>query len=142
MGGRLRALPVVLVPRLAARISKPGVRYLGASACKVGAYTYRARSQSAPGLLSKGTRSTSDSDARRLLTFGFLTTEANADVAAFHDKAMPVILTKPEEWDAWLSDKPWTEVAHLQRKLPNGALKIVARGTKEDPAGAQAGSLI
>jgi putative SOS response-associated peptidase YedK len=34
--------------------------------------------------------------------FGFLTTEANAIVAPIHPKAMPVILTKPEEADQWL----------------------------------------
>jgi putative SOS response-associated peptidase YedK len=70
--------------------------------------------------------------------FGFLTTDANDDVGAFHDKAMPVILTEREEIDAWMSDAPWPEVAHLQRPLQNGALKIVARGGKSDPAGAPA----
>jgi type IV secretion system protein VirD4 len=34
---------------------------------RLGAYTYKARSQSAPTLLSKGTRSTNESDQRRLL---------------------------------------------------------------------------
>jgi putative SOS response-associated peptidase YedK len=34
--------------------------------------------------------------------FGFLTTEANAVVAAIHSKAMPVILTTTEEFDLWL----------------------------------------
>src|SRR6478752_3176345 len=34
--------------------------------------------------------------------FGFLTTEANAVVAPIHPKAMPVILTTPEEVDLWL----------------------------------------
>ena len=34
--------------------------------------------------------------------FGYLTTEANAIVAPIHPKAMPVILTKPEEVDQWL----------------------------------------
>lgn len=66
--------------------------------------------------------------------FGFLTTEANDDVGAFHSKAMPVILTEPSEWDAWLSPAPWSEVRHLQRKLPNGALRVVAEGVKEDEA--------
>ena len=30
-----------------------------------------------------------------------LTTDATAEVAVVHDKAMPVILTSPEEWDLW-----------------------------------------
>ncbi|CAA2962500.1 Hypothetical predicted protein [Olea europaea subsp. europaea] len=64
--------------------------------------------------------------------FGFLTTEANAEVRAHHDKAMPVILTTEQERDLWLSDAAWPEVAHLQRPLPDGALKIVATGVKRD----------
>lgn len=65
--------------------------------------------------------------------FGFLTTAANAEVAAVHDKAMPVILTDPADWDLWLSDAAWPDVQHLQRPLPDGTLQIVARGVKEDP---------
>lgn len=68
--------------------------------------------------------------------FGFLTTEANAEVATYHDKAMPVILTREEEWDLWLGDAPWNEVAHLQRPLPDGPLKVVNQGVRyDDPEG-------
>ncbi len=63
--------------------------------------------------------------------FGFLTTEPNAEVGAVHPKAMPVILTEPEEIERWLT-APWPEAAHLQRPLPDGALRIVARGDKKD----------
>lgn len=66
--------------------------------------------------------------------FGFLTTEANAEVGAVHDKAMPVILTDPADWDLWTSEAPWNEVKHLQRPLPDGALTVVVRGVKEDEA--------
>ena len=39
--------------------------------------------------------------------FGFLTTEPNAVVAPIHPKAMPVILTTPDEIDLWLlADAP------------------------------------
>lgn len=63
--------------------------------------------------------------------FGFLTTEPNDVVGAIHPKAMPVILTTPEEIEAWPTAAP-EEALKLQRPLPQGALMIVARGTKED----------
>lgn len=65
--------------------------------------------------------------------FGFLTTDANAEVGAIHPKAMPVILTQAEQIDAWLT-LPVTEALQMQSPLPDGALKIVARGEKEDGA--------
>jgi putative SOS response-associated peptidase YedK len=63
--------------------------------------------------------------------FGFLTTDANAEVGAIHPKAMPVILRTAEEIDTWLS-APTPEALALQRPLPDGALRIVARGAKQD----------
>jgi putative SOS response-associated peptidase YedK len=66
--------------------------------------------------------------------FGLLTTEANAEVATYHSKAMPVILTEPAEWDLWLSDAPWNDIRALQRPLPDGSLTVAARGVKEDEA--------
>jgi putative SOS response-associated peptidase YedK len=63
--------------------------------------------------------------------FGFLTTDANAEVAAVHPQAMPVILTTQEEREVWLR-APWSEASGLQRPLPDGSLTIVGRGEKQD----------
>ena len=63
--------------------------------------------------------------------FGFLTTQPNTEVAKVHPKAMPVILTTRDEFDLWMS-ADWPQAARLQRPLPDGSLKIVASGEKED----------
>ena len=65
--------------------------------------------------------------------FGFLTCAPNREVAPIHPKAMPVILTKPEEWQRWLT-APVVESLLLQRPLPDGMLQIVAEGVREDAA--------
>lgn len=44
---------------------------------------------------------------------------------------MPVILTDPAELEAWMP-APWAEAQALQRPLPDGELRIVARGSKQD----------
>jgi putative SOS response-associated peptidase YedK len=63
--------------------------------------------------------------------FAFLTTEPNADVKPIHPKAMPVILTKADEIETWMT-APAKEALELQRPLPDNALRIVARGKKQD----------
>jgi putative SOS response-associated peptidase YedK len=66
--------------------------------------------------------------------FAFLTTEPNAGVGAIHPEAMLVILTTPAEVETWMTASA-DEALKLQRPLPGGTLKIVARGVKDDPAG-------
>lgn len=69
----------------------------------------------------------------RSTLFGFLTCAPNREVELIHPKAMPVILTRAEEWRQWLS-APAEIALGLQRPLPDGALQIVAEGTREDAA--------
>jgi putative SOS response-associated peptidase YedK len=66
--------------------------------------------------------------------YAFLTAEPNAEVGAIHPKAMPVILTTPEEVETCMTAAP-DETLKLQRPLSDGSLKIVARGVKEDLVG-------
>ncbi len=70
--------------------------------------------------------------------YAFLTTTPNAEVGAIHPKAMPVILTTPEECEIWMT-APWSEAGKLQRPLPDGSLAIVGRGLKKDGAALDAG---
>ncbi|MEJ0050580.1 MAG: SOS response-associated peptidase family protein [Methylovirgula sp.] len=65
--------------------------------------------------------------------FGFLTTEPNADVIAVHEKAMPAILTTPQEIELWMN-APIQEALSLQKPLPDGAVSIVWSGEQEDTA--------
>ena len=65
--------------------------------------------------------------------FALLTTEPNAEVGAIHPKAMPVILREPDEIDFWLR-APTNEALCVQQPLPDGTLRIVARGPRQDGA--------
>ncbi|MBB4054044.1 putative SOS response-associated peptidase YedK [Devosia subaequoris] len=52
-------------------------------------------------------------------------------VGSIHMKAMPVILTEPDEIEIWLT-APKEEAIKLQRPLPDGVLEIVAVGKMQD----------
>lgn len=65
--------------------------------------------------------------------FAFLTCEPNREVERIHPKAMPVILTRPDEWQKWLN-APFEQARYLQRPLPDGELDIVLEAVNEDPA--------
>ena len=57
--------------------------------------------------------------------FGFLTADLTKEVGPIHPKAMPVVLTKPEECDLWMRAL-LEEAMKLQRPLADNALVIVA----------------
>ena len=56
--------------------------------------------------------------------FAFLTCAPNAEVRSVHPKAMPVILTKPDEWETWLG-APFEIAAQLQRPMSNDSLQML-----------------
>ena len=67
-----------------------------------------------------------------ILTESFvLLAGVSVEVGEIRPKAMPVILTKPQEWETWLSGD-WAAAGMLQRLQPDGSLIVVARGGKSD----------
>lgn len=65
--------------------------------------------------------------------FAILTCAPNREVREVHSKAMPVILGLGDI-EQWLT-APANVAIKLQRPLPDGALREVARDEKEDPGG-------
>ena len=65
------------------------------------------------------------------LVFSFLTTDASPDVVAIHPDATPVLLLDANAQETWLN-APWEIARDLQKPPPAGALRIVARDTKQD----------
>ena len=62
--------------------------------------------------------------------YAILTCSPNAEVREVHPKAMPVILAEAD-LERWLT-APAAAALQLQRPLPDGSLRIVARGEPED----------
>lgn len=56
--------------------------------------------------------------------FAFLTCEPNDIVAPVHPKAMPVILTEPDELDMWMNAE-WEIAKELQRPVSNGKISRI-----------------
>jgi len=50
-------------------------------------------------------------------------------VKSVHPKAMPVILTEPDEIEAWMN-APWNIARELQRPLLDGALMVIDAATQ------------
>ena len=66
--------------------------------------------------------------------FAFPTATPNAEVGAIHPKAMPGILTRPNEVHTWLT-APWEVAQELQRPLPDGALVVLPEPRAEPAQG-------
>ena len=65
--------------------------------------------------------------------FAFLTTEPSEPVKSVHPKAMPVILTEPDEIEMWMTAR-WEIAKELQRALPVDALVVIWAPTQLDGA--------
>lgn len=65
------------------------------------------------------------------LVFSFLTTDANATVAPIHPDAMPVLLIDKAERETWMN-APMGEALTLQRPAAKNAVRVVAKGAKQD----------
>jgi putative SOS response-associated peptidase YedK len=65
-------------------------------------------------------------------TYAFLTTTPNSLVATINHERMPVLLTREEEFDAWLR-APVDEAFALAREYPSEKMRIVREGfAKQD----------
>jgi putative SOS response-associated peptidase YedK len=58
-----------------------------------------------------------------LKTFSIITTEANADVAAIHNR-MPVVLADKEQQKRWLETEDLDEALSLLQAPPEGLIKM------------------
>ena len=81
----------------------------------------------------RGTRGTKANPVEgNHMLFSFLTTEPNAEVGVVHEKAMPVLLLTEDQRETWMT-AAIPEALALQRPAPDGTLKVVTTGMREDP---------
>lgn len=60
---------------------------------------------------------------KKHLLYSFLTTDPNGVVRPIHDKAMPVLLTNPEQVRQWLEGTP-EEALALQKPVPDDEIEV------------------
>jgi putative SOS response-associated peptidase YedK len=65
------------------------------------------------------------------MLFSFLTTDANAEVGAVHEKAMPVCLLTEADRETWMRGAVEDALA-LQRPALDGTIRVVATGPRQD----------
>ena len=65
------------------------------------------------------------------MLFSYLTTDANAEVGAVHEKAMPVCLLTEADRELWMQGEV-EDALTLRRPANDGTFKVVATGAKRD----------
>ena len=75
-----------------------------------------------------------DGPRHELEVFAFLTTTPNELVATINHERMPVLLTRDEEFETWLSASPGAALT-LAREYPPGQMRIVQEGFKKEDLG-------
>ena len=75
-----------------------------------------------------------DGPRHELEVFAFLTTTPNELVATINHERMPVLLTRDEEFETWLSASPAAALT-LAREYPPGQMRIVQEGLKKEDLG-------
>ena len=64
-------------------------------------------------------------------TYSFLTTTPNPLVATINHERMPVLLTREEEFETWLT-APTSEALALAREYPPEQMRIVQEGLEKE----------
>jgi putative SOS response-associated peptidase YedK len=76
----------------------------------------------------RGTKAKPNVARHRL--YAFLTTEPNGIVEPIHSKAMPVLLTTPDDVERWLQGTSWEDALELQRPAAKDAVAMLPPAPK------------